>query len=85
MERKRRKGRKKKRWDDNIKEWKRRIFSSSSRTAKQYKKERDSCEVICGALTTLQGRIKIGDLQCRTKTLSNVHLITSCLRGGVNK
>ena len=49
MEGKRRKGRLKKRWEDNIKEWTGMDFFSSTRAA-----EKDCCKVICGAPTTSQ-------------------------------
>ena len=49
-----RRGRQKKRWEDNIKDWTGIDFASSTRAAKG-KMERDCCEVICGAPTTLQG------------------------------
>ena len=44
-------GRQKKRWEDNIKEWTGMDFASS----KQDKMERDCCEFIYGAPTTFQG------------------------------
>ena len=49
-------GRQKKRWVDNIKEWTGMDVASSTRAAeKQDKMERDCCEFICGAPTTFQG------------------------------
>ena len=42
---KRRRGRQKKRWEDNIKEWTGMVYASSTRAA----------EVICGAPTAMQG------------------------------
>ena len=53
---KRKRGRQKKRWEDNIKEWTGMDFASSTRAAeKQVKMERDCCKFICGAPTTSQG------------------------------
>ena len=53
---KRKRGRQKKRWEDNIKEWTGMDFASSTRAAeKQVKMERGCCEFICGAPTTFQG------------------------------
>ena len=47
---KRKRGRQKKRWEDNIKEWPAQLGQ-----LKQVKMERDCCEIICGAPTTFQG------------------------------
>ena len=55
---KRKRGRLKKRWDDNIKEWTGMDFASSARAAENRTRclmERDCCEFICGAPTTFQG------------------------------
>ena len=46
---KRRRGRQKKRWEDNIKEWTGMDFVSSSTAAEN----RDCCEIICDAPTTV--------------------------------
>ena len=48
---KRKKGRQKKKWEDNIKKWTGMDFASSTRAAKS----RDCCKVIFGVATTLQG------------------------------
>ena len=48
---KRKRGRQKKSWEDNIKEWTGLDFASSTRAAeKQDMMETDCCEFICGAL-----------------------------------
>ena len=55
---KRKRGRQKNRWEDNIKEWTGMDFASSTRAAenrKQVKMEREFCKFICGAPTTFQG------------------------------
>ena len=55
---KRKRGRQRKRWEDNIKEWKGMDFASSTREAenrKQGKMERDCCKFICGAMKAFQG------------------------------
>ena len=52
---KRKRGRQKKRWEDNIKEWTRMDFASSTRVAENRTMERDCCELICGPPTTFQG------------------------------
>ena len=48
----RRRGREKKRWEDNIKEWTGMGFGDSLRAAKDGRMERYCCNVICGAPTT---------------------------------
>ena len=48
----RRRGRQKKRWEDNIKEWTGMEFGDSLRAAGQGMVERYCCNVICGAPTT---------------------------------
>ena len=50
-ERKRRRGRQKKRLEDNIKEWTGMDFASSARD----KVERDCCKFSCGSPTTFEG------------------------------
>ena len=53
MQGKRRKGRQKKRWGDNIKKWTGMDFASSTRAAEDRNRlERDCCKVISGAPTT---------------------------------
>ena len=49
----RRKGRQKKRWEDNIKEWTGMGSKDSMRAAED--RERYCCNVICGAPTTAEG------------------------------
>ena len=50
---KRKRGRQKKRWEDNIKEWTGMDFASSTRTAENRTRwKKDCCEFICGAPTT---------------------------------
>ena len=51
---KRKRGRQKKRWEDNIKEWTGMDFASSTRAAEN-RSRWDCCEFICGAPTTFQG------------------------------
>ena len=50
----RRRGRQKKRWEDNIKDWMGMEFGDSLRAAEDTpgKRERYCCNVICGAPTT---------------------------------
>ena len=56
MKGKRKRGRQKKRWEDNIKERTGVDFDSSTRAAEKHDKmERDCCEFICGAPATFQG------------------------------
>ena len=56
MKGKRRRGRLKKRWENNIKEWTGIDFASSTRAAENRDKmERDCCEFSCGDPTTFQG------------------------------
>ena len=52
---KRKRGRQKKRWEDNIKEWTEMDFASSTRAAENRSMERDCCKFICGTPTTFQG------------------------------
>ena len=51
---KRKRGRQKKRFEDNIKKWTGMDFASSARAAEN-RMEKDCCEFICGAPTTFQG------------------------------
>ena len=54
VKRKRRRGRQKKRWEDNIGEWTGLEFAMSQRTVENRGKvEETGCEIICGAPTTL--------------------------------
>ena len=53
MKGQRKRGRQKKRWEDNVKEWTGMNFASSTRAAE--KMERDYCKLICGAPTTFKG------------------------------
>ena len=46
---KRKRGRQKKRWEDNIKEWTGMDFASSTRAAENRTKWKGNCEFICGA------------------------------------
>ena len=56
MKGKRKRGRQKKRWDDNIKDCTGMDFASSTRTAENRTKwKRNCCEFICGAPMTFQG------------------------------
>ena len=59
MKGKRKRGRQKKRWEDNIKERTGMDFASSTRAAENKTKWKDGkgycCEFICGAWTTFQG------------------------------
>ena len=52
VEGKRKRGRQKKRWEDNIKEWTGMDFASSTRAGQDGK---GCCEFICGAPTTFLG------------------------------
>ena len=47
--------RQKKRWEDNIKEWTGIDLPPQLREHRTGRTERDSCEVNCGAPTTLKG------------------------------
>ena len=49
----RRQGRQRKRWEDNIREWTGLEFGKSQRAVENRKKWRKRCEIICGAPTTL--------------------------------
>ena len=58
MKRQRKKrGSRKKEWEDSMKEWTGMDFASSTRAAENrtLRKEMDCCELICGAPTTFQG------------------------------
>ena len=58
MKGKRKRGRQKKRWEDNIKEWTGMDFASSTRAAgNRTKMEGGCCEFIFGAPTTFQGYV----------------------------
>ena len=51
---KRRPGRQRKRWEDNIREWTDLEFAKSQRAVENRKKmEETGCEIICGAPKTL--------------------------------
>ena len=52
----RRQGRKKKRWEDNIREWAGLEFAKSNRAVENRKIEETGCEIICGAQTTLAAK-----------------------------
>ena len=49
----RRQGRQRKRWEDNIREWTGLEFAKSQRAVENGKMEKIGCEIICGAPTTL--------------------------------
>ena len=49
----RRQGRQKKRWEDNIREWTDLVFANSKGSGEQGKIEETSCEIFCGAPTTI--------------------------------
>ena len=50
----RRRGRQRKRWEDNIREWTGLEFAKSQRAVENREKmEETGCEIICGAPTTL--------------------------------
>ena len=50
----RRQGRQRKRWEDNIREWTGLEFAKSQRAAENREKvEETGCQIICGAPTTL--------------------------------
>ena len=46
-------GRQRKRWEDNIREWTGLEFTKSQRAVENGKMEETGCELICGAPTTL--------------------------------
>ena len=48
-------GRQKKRWEDNIKEWTGMDFASSTRTGETGQDGKGFCELICGIPNTFQG------------------------------
>ena len=50
---KRRQGRQRKRWKDNIREWTGLEFTVSQRAVENGKMEETGCEIICGASKTL--------------------------------
>ena len=52
----RRQGGRRKRWEDNIKEWTGLEFAKSQRAVENRKTEEAGCEIICGAPTILAGK-----------------------------
>ena len=61
----RRRGRQKKRWEDNIKEWTGMEFGNSLRAAED--RERYCCNAICGAPTTIKFKgLRVGRLPSKS-------------------
>ena len=52
----RRRGRQRKKWEDDIREWTGLEFGKSQRAVEHGKMEKTGCEIICGAPTTLAGK-----------------------------
>ena len=53
VKRGRKQGRQRKRWEDNIRKWTGLEFAKSLKAVENRKMEETSCEIICGAPTTL--------------------------------
>ena len=69
----RRQGRQRKRWEDNIREWTGVDFAQSQRAVENRKMEEIACEIICGALTTLAVKGLIMMMMKGSK-VTNVHV-----------
>ena len=54
VKRERSRGRWRKRWEDNFREWTGLEFAKSQRAVEQRKMEETGCEIICGAPVTLK-------------------------------
>ena len=66
----RRQGRQRKRWEDNIREWTGLEFDKSQRAVENWEKmEKTGCKIICGVPTTLavKGLMIMMIMTCRRK------------------
>ena len=80
MKGRRRQGRQRKRWEDNIREWTGLGFAKSQRAVENREKmEETGCEIICGAPTTFQLRARL-EMMMSSHTLAGSNLLISQTR-----